>query len=929
MQGRRVLSAVTLLLLCLAGPAFAQVTGSISGVVFDANAQPVEGAVVKISGDALPGGRTVTTAASGQYAFTLLQPGVYTIEVAKQGVGDSKRQAIVEVDKNSTIDLVLGLAIKENIEVSAALPVIDLRSTEVDTNFKRSTIETLPLERSYSGLFQLIPGVAENRSSVGPAAGGTRQDNTYLIDGVNITNPGFGTLATEVNELDIAEVNVKRAGVSAEFGRVAGVVTNAVSKSGSNRFSGTARLDWQPDALIGEFKDNAFRDTLVRPSVSPAIGVGGPIIRDRIFWYGSARYFRNILGDRTNKLLTPLPDQTTRGHELYGKVTAAPTTAQIINVSYRERPSKTDDAGLGSGTSASVGTNDDTGSRVATASWAYFLGNRTSFEAKYLYMKQKGESTPLTDLGYLPTFNPSNLPSMGYFQSQALQNVFVGGYQYRADVNYRSHEVKGTFTRFLDLGNSNHQVKAGGGFNFGEEFFSRTTNGWGIIIQTTTSGVPAYRARYYPEQPAQRGQGRTWSLFLQDDITIASRLTINAGVLVNRDDFSEVVAGSAGCPAVTLKGGVAVYASKGDRCSFLRFGLGDEIQPRLGFALTLRKDPGDKVYANWGRYYAMDQKSSGRSLAPRRVYQRQAFFRMDTGALISDAPLASTTGKLIDPDLQPTYNDEILVGYATPIAGEWAVDAFFMYRKTHNFIDDVPSVFPSTGPYAAANLPCDRWQACQGAEAKRSYKGFTAELTRRLARGWSANVSYTWSRFEGNYDLDYAGEAVFNTSSIIQDGPGVFVQDPYRYGPLRQDRPHVFKVFASWVPMNSLTLGAYLRAQSGTPWNARAADTQGSSNLNYLEAAGTHRNPAWANFDLLASYGIALQGRTSLKLEARVLNVFGNQTALSTDSVQYNDLNTTSSAPYILPYKVPNTFFGTPNSYAPPRRLVLGARFDF
>jgi len=59
----------------------------------------------------------------------------------------------------------------------------------------------------------------------------------YLLDGVNITNPGFGYLSSEVNQLDIQEVNIKRAGVSAEFGRTAGVVTNAVSRSGGNRIS--------------------------------------------------------------------------------------------------------------------------------------------------------------------------------------------------------------------------------------------------------------------------------------------------------------------------------------------------------------------------------------------------------------------------------------------------------------------------------------------------------------------------------------------------------------------------------------------------------------------------------------------------------------------------------------------------------------------
>ena len=63
---------------------------------------------------------------------------------------------------------------------------LDVRSAEVGFNFQEDTLNSLPLERTYRGLFQLIPGVADNRSPVGPAAGGSRQDNLYLLDGADI-----------------------------------------------------------------------------------------------------------------------------------------------------------------------------------------------------------------------------------------------------------------------------------------------------------------------------------------------------------------------------------------------------------------------------------------------------------------------------------------------------------------------------------------------------------------------------------------------------------------------------------------------------------------------------------------------------------------------------------------------------------------------
>jgi hypothetical protein len=209
------------------------------------------------------------------------------------------------------------------------------------------------------------------------------------------------------------------------------------------------------------------------------------------------------------------------------------------------------------------------------------------------------------------------------------------------------------------------------------------------------------------------------------------------------------------------------------------------------------------------------------------------------------------------------------------------------------------------------------------------YRAATIDVKRRLSDNWMADVSYTWSRFEGNYDLDYNGTTVaFNTSSFIQDGPGANVQDPNRDGPLFEDRPHVLKVFSSFAPTDRITTSAYLRVQSGTPWAARGRDVPGAV-LNYLEPAGSHRNPTWTNLDLMGAYRLPIDARTNLTFEVRLLNVFNNQTQLSTDAQQYLDLPQVTVPPYIGTYVQPNPFFATGNSFAPPRRLQLAALVNF
>lgn len=884
---------LALLALCLVvTPAAAQQTGSVSGVVFDQTGARVADATVRITGAPMPAGRTTRTDQVGMYQFQLLLPGEYSVQATKAGVGDTTRSLVVDVSKDTQVDLVLGVTVTEELTVSAATPVVDLQSTEVNFNYKAETIETLPLERSYSGLFQLIPGVAEN-NSFAPNGGGSRQDNTYLIDGVNITNPLFGYLSTEVNEFDIVEFNVKRGGITAEFGRSSGFVTNAVTRSGTNEIHGGLRFEMIPADWVAD-SDKTIRSTLDR--YVPAFAVGGPVIRDRLFFYASGRLFRSTRSERQNNL-GPIPDEKTRTNELFGKLTAQPNDSMFFNVGYRHRPTESDFAGVGANDSAAVATNNTGTNRVFNASWNWFPTDRTVVDVKYLHMDEENEAVAVTDLGFRPAFDVTNLAAMGRFVQggQAL-----GGASLRLNLqNYKRDEIKATVSQFLDFGGVNHQLKVGGGWENSHEDLTRQSNGWGSlsIVQRGTQ----VSAVYYPEQPSQLGIGKTYSLFVQDDMTISDRLVVNAGLLFNRDEFSQ---------------------ETDENRTFLTFGFGDEIQPRIGVNYQLREQAGDKVYANWGRYYNLDQKSTARSLAPRRLFTSEALFDATTGALISDEPSANTVSKNISPDIEAPYMDEFLVGYATPLLGQWGLDVFFIYRDSDRFIEDEPQVLPSSN-FIYRNVDA----------AERRYRALTFELSRRMADNWSVNASYGISKLYGNFDLDYSSGAIFNTSSALQDGPGLFVQEPERQGVLSQDRTHVFKLFASYMPpaLKGLTLGAYLRSQSGTPWEARGRDWY-NGYRRYLEQAGTNRNGVWTNVDLLTAYRVALPRDAGLKLELRVLNLLGQETALSRDQRQFLDgrIRSFSSEPFLVQGTTqPNPNFGEPDSFAPPRRGLLTLVFDF
>jgi hypothetical protein len=907
---RRTSALAVVLCVGLAARVLAADTGSVSGAVFDDKGTPIGDVIVKISGDVMPAGRTVKTDANGMYRFALLIPGKYTVESDKPGIGKTSRPVIVEVDKDTQVDLVLGLAVTEELTVSAATPAVDLKSTEVNFNYNAEQIQTLPLQRSYSGLFQLIPGVAEN-NSFAPNGGGSRQDNKYLMDGVDITNPGFGYLSTEVNDLDIAEFNVKRGAITAEFGRAVGFVTNAVSKSGTNQVRGATRLEMRPRQFVTTSR-TGLKSTTDR--YVGAFSLGGPLVMNRAFWYASGMFVNQKTTERTN-LLGPVPDQKERQKEIFGKLTLQPSNQMFVNGSYRYRPNTCTLCGVGTNDTPETATDTDGDSKVATLVWNWFPRSSTVVDVKYLHMEENANTVARADLGFQPAFDVNNLPAMGFFgDTSGPVRVNRGGAPIKDNIqDYKRDEIRGTYTQFFQTGRTAHQLKAGFGFELGEENLTRRANGWGTvsIVQSGTQ----IQATYYPTQPSQISPGRTFSLFVQDDLTIGSRLVINAGVLLNRDEFAQKLATTN---------------------TFLTFPFGDEIQPRLGVNYNVRKGAGDKVYANYGRYFAMDQKSSARSLAPQRLFLNNALFNRTTGALISDLPAANTTGKTIDAGIKPTYMEEILIGYAVPISRLYSLDMFFDYRDSHDFIEDIPASLPATGPFHAAQLP----------NAIRKYKAFTVELNRRMANRFSMTMSYAWSRLEGNFDLDYAGAAVFNTSSALQDGPGEFVEDDFRYGPLGQDRTHVFKTFVSYLPVKNVTLGGYLRSQSGTPWAAKGVDWDNGTTRRYLEPAGSHRNPVWTNFDLLTAYRLPLGDRAGAKLEARILNLFNTETVLSVDQLQYLDGRVrpavsafagcgtdTACATRIFSAAQttanPNANFGRPTSYASARRLFLSMIVDF
>src|SRR5262249_54028587 len=174
-------------------------TGSIAGRVVDAQSLALPGAAVTIVTP--QGSQTLTTDDQGRFFAPFLIPGRYEVDVQLQGFKPLQRSNI-DVRLGQRVELTLTLdvgPINETVNVSSAAPVVDRTSTTTGAVLDNESLARLPVGRNFSDTLYIAPGVSSG-GQVGAAnpsmSGGTGLDNQYVIDGVNITNPGYGGLGS-------------------------------------------------------------------------------------------------------------------------------------------------------------------------------------------------------------------------------------------------------------------------------------------------------------------------------------------------------------------------------------------------------------------------------------------------------------------------------------------------------------------------------------------------------------------------------------------------------------------------------------------------------------------------------------------------------------------------------------------------------------
>ncbi len=311
---RRAFWVTLLLCLFVAVPLVAQkITGTILGNVTDPSGAAISGATVTARNTATGDARTATTGSAGNYTFPEEQPGTYDVSIKAPNFKEFiSRGVTLDVSSDATVNAALELgSANEQVTVEASSVQVETASGAVGNVIEGNEVRELPLNgRNFVELTQLAPGVSPISSfnvvkkglegGVDFSVNGNNvNSNLFLIDGVNNNDIGSNrTILVYPSIQAIDEFKILRNAYGPEYGQAGGAVINIVTRGGTNQIHGGAFYDGRNNALNANNYFNNLNGTPIPPLRRNDYGfnVGGPIIKDKLFFFESEEWNKEIRG---------------------------------------------------------------------------------------------------------------------------------------------------------------------------------------------------------------------------------------------------------------------------------------------------------------------------------------------------------------------------------------------------------------------------------------------------------------------------------------------------------------------------------------------------------------------------------------------------------------------------------------------------------
>jgi hypothetical protein len=862
MRRRGFQLVVAVLAACLmASTAFAQgggasTTGSINGKVADTSNAVLPGVTVSATSPSAMGIQTSVTDGGGNYRFPALPPGTYTLTFELPGFNTLKRENIqISMGFTATVNVELAVAsLQETVTVTGDSPVIDTSSTRVQQNFKLEALQEIPNSRDLWSLLAVTPAVSMGRIDVGGNRAGTQTgytaygysgQNRVLVEGINTTE-GTSGAGFYVDYGSFEEVFLGTIGQGAEM-PTPGVQSQMLGKSGGNRFQGELYQDYETNGMIA---DNLTGNLPAKFAYGPTntggvrehsnetnkyrdsnINVGGPIMKDRTWWYFSYRNQKTQVGQPNFIGAAAGKSFDTKLWNPSGKVTHQLSKNNKL-IGYYQWGQKEQPNRLPSSTN-SYQSLDYTlaqlsGSWIYKGEWNGTLNNSTYVEARYGVFGY-----------YFPLIANTDTTKHQIINNQ-LSQYFNGDQKEQTDRQRR--QATGSMTYFKDglLGGS-HNFKFGGEILLETGWYGYTQVASGNIRETIGSnGLPTTVQMYAPTAThvGSLGDGpngellsiakvNTGDFFVTDQYTI-KRATLNLGL---RFDHYNVFTPEQQQLAYTFPSGVSIPATTFAETHYLKW---NSVVPRLGVSYDLMGDGKTVLKANWGLYKFNPGVGVGANANPNQATKSITYAWSDTKVCPTCIPgnfnyepgeedretARSLSGSVsVDPNLkQPgsmqatlyverqlmegvglrtgfvyyTVNDQTNTYQPLRPASAYTVPFSFLDRGPDNIVgsaDDRNLTFYGIPNASIGNFPTT--QVTQNADQDGTYKTFEISLNKRQSHNYSlgAGFGYTWKHDypltfpntpNGPFDYDYR-DVSFKVNGTYNAPWGINLSPVFRY----------------------------------------------------------------------------------------------------------------------------------------------------